>query len=277
MFRRIALGQDLWGSRSAMDGCRPLARGGCAAVEAHPVFRVLILCARSGLRGYRESVPPIEKARTPRGARALFNQTDRCVSVAGSECSVAAAATAATAVPAAGTATAAVRAARSAAEAARTLFARTCFVDDQGTAFQGLAIHAIDGCLRLSVRAHFHEAEALGTAGLTIHHDLGGRDGTELAERLLQGFVANAVGQIAYVKFVFHWGSPFKEKKPCGASTQRDPSSEGAATRHSINERRLHTATDYRGLIMSLTNHEMQSVVKEIVVLSFPPLEPPTF
>jgi hypothetical protein len=93
----------------------------------------------------------------------------------------------------------------------------------------------------------------------------------------LQRLVAHAIGQVAYVKFVSHGGSPFKEKKPCGASTQRDPSSKGAATRHSIYERLLPEATGGSGLIMSLTNHEMQSAVKEIVVLSFPNGVPPTF
>ena len=71
---------------------------------------------------------------------------------------------------------------------------------------------------------------------------LGGSDSAELREGLLQRLVADAIGQVAYVKFVSHWGSPFKEKKPCGASTQRDPSSEGGATRHSIIGRQLREA-----------------------------------
>jgi hypothetical protein len=32
--------------------------------------------------------------------------------------------------------------------------------------------------------AHLDEAEALRAAGVTVHHDLGGRDGAEFGEKL---------------------------------------------------------------------------------------------
>ena len=63
--------------------------------------------------------------------------------------------------------------------------------------------------LRFGVRAHLDEAEALGAAGVAVHHDLGGGDGAELRERLLQIFVAHAVGEIADVEFVAHGRAPF--------------------------------------------------------------------
>src|SRR5262249_46377192 len=113
---------------------------------------------------------------------------------------------------AAATATA-VRAARGAAEAARTLFAGTGLVDDDRPAFERLAVHAVDRGLRFRGRAHFHEAEALGTAGLAVPHYLGRGDGAELREGLVQRLVADAIGQVAYVKFVSHWGSPFQKRK----------------------------------------------------------------
>ena len=89
--------------------------------------------------------------------------------------------------------------ATAAAEAARTLFARTCHVHHDGAAVEGLTVHAVDGGLRLGIRGHFHKAEALGTTGLAVHHDLGRRDGTELRECLLERLVSHAVSEVAHV------------------------------------------------------------------------------
>ena len=116
---------------------------------------------------------------------------------------------AATATTAVATATTAATTA-TAAKAARTLFTRTRFVDDDGTAVDRLAVHAIDGRLRFGVGTHLHETEALGAAGFTIHHDLGGRDGAELRKSLEQRIVAHRISQITYVQFVSH-GEPSKE------------------------------------------------------------------
>src|SRR5438105_543750 len=121
-----------------------------------------------------------------------------------------AATAAATAIAATTTAVAATTGAAAATtEAARTLFTRTRFVDDEGAAVEGLAVHAVDGRLGFGVRAHLHEAEALGAAGIAVHHDLGGCDGAELGESLLKIVVADAVGKVAYVEFVAHWRAPF--------------------------------------------------------------------
>ena len=126
----------------------------------------------------------------------------------------------AAAVTAAATATAATT------EAARPLFAGTRFVDHHGTAVDGLAVHAVDGGLSFRVRAHFHEAEALGTTGFTVHHDLGRCHGAKGRKGLEQRIVAHRVGQITDVQFVTH-GEPSKDpEKPCGAQPCVNRSSE---------------------------------------------------
>jgi hypothetical protein len=89
-------------------------------------------------------------------------------------------------------------------KATGALFARAGFVDHDGAPFERLAVHAVDGGLRLGVRTHLDKAEALGSAGITVHHDLGGRDGAELRKRLMQRFISHGVGEIADVKFVSH-------------------------------------------------------------------------
>ena len=95
-------------------------------------------------------------------------------------------------------------AATKAACAWRTCFHRTGFVHDNAATTQRLAIHAIDGCLRFSVAAHFHKAKAFRTASVTFHHDFSAGNRAKLTKRLLQVFVANRVRQIANVKFVAH-------------------------------------------------------------------------
>ena len=121
----------------------------------------------------------------------------------------------ATTVAAATTFTAAATAAATvgAAEASRTLFTRTGFVHDDRTTGNGLTVQAVDGSLRFSVIAHFHKAEALGTAGFTVHHDLGRCNSTIFGESVLQILIAHGIGQIAHVKFVAHERAPFKVTK----------------------------------------------------------------
>jgi len=122
------------------------------------------------------------------------------------------AATAATAATAGATTTATVAtttaaaatAAAAAVAATRAVFTRTGLVDDDGAAFEGLAIHAVDGSLRFRVRAHLDEAEALRATRIAVHHDLGGRDGSELRKCLLKRIVAHGIRKVADVKFVSH-------------------------------------------------------------------------
>ncbi len=131
-------------------------------------------------------------------ATAVAATTAAGTTTAAAEAAATGAATAATeAATPAGAATAATK-------ATRALFARTGFIVHQRAAVEGLAIHSVDAGLRLGIGAHFHEAEALGTARVAIHHDLGGRDRTELCERLLQIFVAYAVREVADIKFIAH-------------------------------------------------------------------------
>lgn len=114
---------------------------------------------------------------------------------------------------AAAAATTAIAAAVGAAETSGTLFTRTSLVHHDGTASHGLAIQAIDGGLCFGIRTHFNETETLGTAGVTVHHDLGRVHGTVLGESVIQILIAHAVGQIAHVKFVAHERAPFNLTK----------------------------------------------------------------
>jgi hypothetical protein len=100
-----------------------------------------------------------------------------------------------------------------AASAGRTGFHGTSFVHDEAATTQRLAIHAFDSSLCFGIAAHFHKAEAFGTASVTLHHDLGAVDSTEVAKSLLQVFVANGVWQIANVQFVAHLGTPQNTQK----------------------------------------------------------------
>ena len=124
------------------------------------------------------------------------------VSTAVSAITTVAAVAAATTVAAA-TATVATTAG-AATEAARTLFARAGLVDDDRAAADGLAVHAVDGGLRLGVRAHLDKAEALRAAGVAVHHDLGGGNATKLGEVAFQAGVGHGVGQVAHVDFAAH-------------------------------------------------------------------------
>ncbi len=148
-------------------------------------------------------------------ATAVGAATTAAASTAGATTTAAVATTAATTVAAAATTTAAATAA--AAETTRTLFTWAGFVDDHSAAINRLAVHAIDGSLRFRVIAHLHKAEALGAAGLAVHHDLGRRDVAELRKSLEQRIVAHRISQITDVQFVSH-GEPLNEpEKPCGA------------------------------------------------------------
>src|SRR5688572_29297374 len=115
-----------------------------------------------------------------------------------------AAAEAATATAAAEAAATTAAAATKAAAAAAARLHRTGFVHHQGAAALLLAVHALDGGLRLGGAAHFDKAEALGAAGVTFHHDLGAGDGAELAESLFHVAVAESVGKVPHVEFVAH-------------------------------------------------------------------------
>ena len=132
-----------------------------------------------------------------------------------------AAATAATTGTAAVTAAAASTATKAAAtRAGRTRFHGTRFVNHQTAATELLAVHSADCCLRFGIAAHFHKAEAFGTTGVTLHHDLGAGDRTVCGKCLLQVFVTERIWQIANVKFVAHAGTPQNNSKRDGAQNR---------------------------------------------------------
>lgn len=130
----------------------------------------------------------------------------------------------ATATVAAAATIAAARAA-TAAEATWAFFTGTGFIDDQGSAFHLLAIHAVDRRLRFGIRAHLDEAETLGATGFTVHHDLRRRHGAELSECLLEIVVSYVVRQVTDVEFVAHCErlSLQRTQNTCVASTYPDP------------------------------------------------------
>ena len=155
---------------------------------------------------------PLKRHRSvPAGGRSvclLLKIVLVAASAAASATAIASAAPRATASTAttAGTATKAAATARAAtaAESARALFARPSFVDNDGSAFKVLAVHAADGRLRFRVAAHLDKAEALGAAGITVHHYLGRADSTKLRKGLLQTFVTHCVCEVTDVEFVAH-------------------------------------------------------------------------
>jgi len=122
----------------------------------------------------------------------------------------------------------ALAATATAAEAAGALLTGPGLVHDERAALQRLAVHAVDGGLGFGIRAHLHEAEALGAAGLAVHHHLGRGDGAELRKGLRERIVTHRIRQVAYVKLVSH-GEPsitrktHTNKRTCRASTQREP------------------------------------------------------
>ena len=141
----------------------------------------------------------------------------------GAACATAATESAATTTVAATTTTTGTTTA--APEAARTLFAWTGFIDDQGTTVHLLAVHAIDGRQGFGVGAHFHESKTLGAAGFPVHHDLRRRHRAELSECLLEIVVSYVVRQVTDVEFVAHCErlSLQKTQNNCVASTYPDP------------------------------------------------------
>ena len=128
-------------------------------------------------------------------AATAFTTTTAAAAVTAATTTTVAAATTATAI----TTTAA---------AGRTGLHGTCFIHDQAATTQWLTIHARDGCLRLSVTAHFHKTKAFGAAGVALHHDLGAGNGAKLTKRLFQVAIAHGIRQVADVQFVAHSGTP---------------------------------------------------------------------
>jgi hypothetical protein len=120
--------------------------------------------------------------------------------------SVATAIAAATATVAA-TITTAITATTAATKAARargTGLHGARFVHHEAAPAQWLSIHALNGCLRLGIAAHFDKPESLGAACVAFHHDPGAGDSAELAECLLQVVVTHTIGKVADVKLIAH-------------------------------------------------------------------------
>lgn len=90
-------------------------------------------------------------------------------------------------------------------------FAGLRLVDGQSTTVIFLAVHAIDGCLRLGIIGHFHETKALGAAGVAVGDDPGRVNLAELREKFIEFCVGDCVAQVANIQILAHvsyWNSP---------------------------------------------------------------------
>ena len=179
-------------------------------------------CLVAAAAGTATAVSTAAAAAAAPGASAATASAATVAATAASATTVAATAgaSAATASAAAVAATASTTTEAAAASAGRTRLHRTGFVHHQATTAKLLAVHAVDSCLCFSVAAHFHKAEAFGTASVTFHHDFGARNGTVCCKSLLQVFVTERIRQVAYVKFVAHARTPQNNSKRDGVQNR---------------------------------------------------------
>jgi hypothetical protein len=158
-------------------------------------------------------------------ATAALATTATTTAIASATAAVAAATFTTTTAASAAIAATATTAETATARSGWACFHGTGFVDHHIAATQRLAIHAMDGSLGFFIVAHFHEAEAFGTARVTFHHDFGTGDHPKFTKSLFQIAVSNRVRQVADVKFVAHEGDSSKHKDK----------SDGAPKTHSTN------------------------------------------
>ena len=177
-------------------------------------------CKRCLVAAAAGTATAVSTAAATTGASAATTRAAAVAAPAASATTVAATTTGTTSAAAvAATATSATTEA-AAASAGRTRLHRTGFVHHQATTAKLLAVHAVDSCLCFSVAAHFHKAEAFGTASVTFHHDFGARNGTVCCKSLLQVFVTERIRQVAYVKFVAHERTPQNNSKRDGVQNR---------------------------------------------------------
>jgi hypothetical protein len=67
-----------------------------------------------------------------------------------------------------------------------------------------LLVEALDGRLRLGIRAHLDEAESLAPARLAVLDHLGALHGPELREQLLEIRLVDLIRQVAHIQFLTH-------------------------------------------------------------------------
>src|SRR6185369_1061950 len=96
-------------------------------------------------------------------------------------------------------ATAAATAAEAAAAAAAA-FAGPGLVDGDVTAIKRLAVEGGDGLVGLGAVGELHEAEAAGAAGVAVHNQRRGGDGSVGLEQLAELVLGRVEREIAYVE-----------------------------------------------------------------------------
>jgi hypothetical protein len=200
-----------------------MARIGCRSVAATAAFATTT-ATRARTVGAAETTILTAAFATATATATAITTTAAFTTATATTTAVATTATAAaiTTTAAAAVATATTAPIPTTATGARgTGFHRAGFVHDDAATAQRLTVHAIDGSLRLGITAHFHETEALGAAGVALHHDLGTGHGAELAKRLLKIAIANRIRQVADVKFVAHQWDSSKHMKQAMESRKR--------------------------------------------------------
>jgi hypothetical protein len=194
---------------------------------ATAAFTATTTATGAGTIGAAETATATFATATTITATAAFATTATAATAAAAVAAATAAATftTTTAATAAAIATTASTAETATASSGWACLHGTGFVDHHIAATQRLAIHAMDGSLGFFITAHFHEAEAFGTARVTFHHDFGTGDRPKFTKSLFQIAVSNRVRQVADVKFVAHEGDSSKHKDK----------SDGAPKTHSTN------------------------------------------
>ena len=177
-------------------------------------------CKRCLVAAAAGTATAVSTAAAATGASAATTSAAAVAATAASATTVAAATTGTTSAAAVAATAASATTEAAAASAGRTRLHRTGFVHHQATTAKLLAVHAVDSCLCFSVAAHFHKAEAFGTASVTFHHDFGARNGTVCCKSLLQVFVTERIRQVAYVKFVAHERTPQNNSKRDGVQNR---------------------------------------------------------
>ena len=86
----------------------------------------------------------------------------------------------------------------------RTIFTRASLAHAKGATTEILAIEPFDSRLRFRIGSHCDEAESARAIGLTIEHDLNGRDRSALLKELLQLGFGCLVREVGDVKTVAH-------------------------------------------------------------------------
>ena len=92
--------------------------------------------------------------------------------------------------------------------ATTAIFARFGLIHHDGPTVVLFFVQPLDGCLRLSVIAHLHEAEPFALAGGAVFDNLSALDGAKGGKHLFQVGTTDVVAQITAIQFTSHDKTP---------------------------------------------------------------------